>query len=138
MDTSCAVMGVDGDFGGVTITLDYLEEDGEVKLVAEGINVPRDVITDNCKARKGRNGVMGEGRQGRFCNLSIKSRAAFYIDILIIIFVNDFKVFDKSIPVDSSGLFSMVQLKLSSSGSDINIRRTGNNNCVVWVISSVI
>ena len=74
---------------------------------------------------------MGKGRQGGFCNLSIKSRAALDIDVFIIIFVNDFKVFNKSIPVDSSGLFSMVQFELCSSGSDINIRCTSNRNRVI-------
>ena len=52
LDTSRAVMGVDGDFGRDTITLEYLEEDGEVKLEAKGINVLGDLITDNCKAGK--------------------------------------------------------------------------------------
>ena len=45
-------MGVDGDFGRITITLEYLEKDGEVKLEAKGINVLGDLITDNCKAGK--------------------------------------------------------------------------------------
>ena len=60
MYTSFAVMGVDSDFGGVTIALDNPKEDSEVELEASSIHILGDVVTNNGVAKNWRNGVMGK------------------------------------------------------------------------------
>ena len=54
-------MSMDGNFGKIAIGLGDLEEEGDVKLVAKGVNILRNMITSEHTAKDGWDIVLRQG-----------------------------------------------------------------------------
>ena len=65
-------MSMDGNFGKIAIGLGDLEEEGDVKLVAKGVNILRNMITSEHTAKDGWDIVLRQGTECWFCDLGIE------------------------------------------------------------------
>ena len=81
------VVSMNGDLVFSSIFRGDFEEESEVVLGTTSINILSDVITDNGVAQNWWNVVLSKGTESRLSYLRVKSRAAFDIDVFIMILV---------------------------------------------------
>ena len=77
--------------------------------MATGIVVPSDIDTKYREAKNRWDEVLGERAESRFCNLSIETGTAFYVEVFVLIFVDKLEIFTYA-----SCLFCLVEFKFSN------------------------
>ena len=78
---------MNGDLMSSSFVRGYFEEESEIVLGTTSINVLSDIITDNCVAQNWWYVVLSKGAESGLGYLGVKSRAAFNIDIFVMILV---------------------------------------------------